>query len=99
MGLRFGSYKQLKDAIEWLKAEGVQFIEQPAELSPGVDYCAYCLDPAGHCIQLFYAMEHLGWDGSRKRVEMRQEPKHPWPETLDALDDSYADQDFMGPIG
>jgi catechol 2,3-dioxygenase-like lactoylglutathione lyase family enzyme len=99
MGLRLGSYKQLRDAVAWLKAEGVDFIDQPAELSAGVDYCAYCLDPAGHCIQLFYAMEQLGWDGSRKPVEMRRETQLPWPETLDALEDSYADQNFMGPLG
>jgi catechol 2,3-dioxygenase-like lactoylglutathione lyase family enzyme len=99
MGMRVGSYQQLKDAVDWLKAEGVTFIEQPPELNPGIDYCAYALDPEGHCIQLHYYMEQLGWDGQRRPIELRRTVETPWPATIAALEDTYADQTFMGPLG
>lgn len=99
MGMRVGSYKQLKDAVEWLKAEGVTFIEQPPELNPGIDYTAFALDPGGHVIQLFYYMEQLDWEGKRRPVEHRRKVETPWPDTLPALEDTYADQTFMGPLG
>lgn len=99
MGMRVGSYKQLKDAVEWLKAEGVEFIEQPPELNPGIDYCAYALDKEGHCIQLHYYMEQVSWDGTRRPEDKRRKVQTPWPETLDAIADTYADQTFMGPLG
>ena len=99
MGMRDGSYKQLKDAVEWLKAEGVTFIDQPAELNPGIDYTAFGLDPDGHAIQLYYYMEQLDWAGNRRPVEHRRKVESPWPETLPALEDTYADQTFMGPLG
>ena len=97
--MRVGSYKQLKDAVEWLKAEGVTFIEQPPELNPGIDYTAFGLDPDGHAIQLYYYMEQLDWEGKRRPVEHRRVVETPWPETLPALEDTYADQTFMGPLG
>ena len=97
--MRVGSYRQLKNAVAWLKAEGVRFIDQPAELNPGMDYCAYALDNEGHCIQLYYGMEEVDWNGNRRPVELRRKVQKPWPDTLDALDDSYADQRFMGPLG
>lgn len=99
MGMRVGSYKQLKDAVEWLKGEGVKFIEQPEELNPGMDYCAYALDSEGNAIQLHYYMEGLNVDGSRRPESMRRKVQTPWPETIAALDDSYADQNYMGPLG
>lgn len=99
MGMRVGSYRQLRDAVAWLRAEGVRFIEQPPELSPGIDYCAYALDNDGHCIQLFYEMEQLGWDGQTRPAALRRSAQTPWPETLEASPDSYIDQAFMGPIG
>lgn len=99
MGMRVGSYQQLRDAVSWLKAEGVQFIEQPPELNPGIDYCAYALDRDGHCIQLYYHMDRLGWDGRPRPADARRVAQTPWPDALPARDDSYEDQAFMGPLG
>jgi len=99
MGMRVGSYKQLKDAVEWLKGEGVTFIEQPTELNPGIDYTAFGLDPDGHAIQLYYYMESVDWEGKRRPVEYRRKVENPWPDALPALEDTYADQTFMGPLG
>lgn len=99
MGMRVGGYSQLRAAVDWLKSEGVRFIEQPPELNPGIDYCAYALDSDGHCIQLYYGMESLGWDGRPRPAELRRKVETPWPEALDAVEDSYVDQTFMGPLG
>ena len=64
MGVEVGSYQQLRDAVAFLKRQGVRFTDAiPAELYPGVDYAAHILDPAGHCLMLYYYMERIGWDG------------------------------------
>lgn len=99
MGLQLGSYAQLRAALDWLKGQDVRFIDLPAELNPGIDYCAHILDRDGHCLQLFYYMEQLGWDGRPRPAELRRPIQTPWPETLEALEDTYADQTFQGPLG
>jgi catechol 2,3-dioxygenase-like lactoylglutathione lyase family enzyme len=97
-GLRLGSYKQLKDAVDYLTANGCKFIEQPEELAPGIDYSAYVLDPDGHCIQLYYYMELLGRDGKPQPAE-NLKMQNPWPETVEPHEDTYTAQTFMGPLG
>ena len=59
------------------------------------------MDPEGHCIKLYYYMEQVGWDGKPRPEEMRREslPVSQWPEVLDPLSDTYADQTFQGPLG
>ena len=41
----------------------------PPELHPGIDYAAQVFDPDGHCIQLYHAMEQIGWDGKPRSKE------------------------------
>src|SRR6202035_3829930 len=73
-GVEVGSYAQLREAVAFLKAHGVTFIDTiPPELYPGIDYSAFALDPDGHCIQLYYYMEQIGWDGRvRPAAERRR---------------------------
>jgi len=52
-GLQLGSYKQLKDAIAFLKENGVTIKYLPPELFPGIDYCAFAIDPDGFAFQLY----------------------------------------------
>lgn len=53
MGIQVGSYRQLRDAVAFLKKNGVRMSDAiPPELYPGVDYAAHFLDPAGHCLML-----------------------------------------------
>jgi len=46
-------------------------------------------------------MEQMGWDGKPRPQEMRREslPLSQWPEVLDPMSDTYADQTFQGPLG
>lgn len=99
MGMQVGSYRQLRNAIGWLREQGARFVEVPAEISPGIDYCAHVLDPEGHCVQLYYSMEQVGWDGRARPAAQRRAVQTPWPETLEPMTDTYVDQAFMGPLG
>ena len=44
----------------------------PPELHPCIDYAAHELDPDGHCIQLYHAMEQIGWDGKSRPHELHR---------------------------
>jgi hypothetical protein len=100
MGVEVGSYQQLRDAVAFLKRHDVRFTDSiPAELYPGVDYAAHVLDPAGHCLMLYYYMERIGWDGRPRPPELRRKVGKEWPATVDAMADTYAGPTFMGPLG
>jgi len=100
MGVQVGSYQQLRDAVAFLKKEGVRFSEAiPAELYPGVDYAAHIVDPAGHVLMLHYYMERVGWDGKPRPAALRRTVSREWPATLQPMSDTYVDQTFMGPLG
>lgn len=99
-GVEVSTYAQLRDAVAYLKAHGVRFVDSiPPELYPGIDYAAFALDPDGHCIQLYYYMGQVGWDGRVRPAAERRPVSRDWPETLEALSDSYVDQVFQGPFG
>jgi catechol 2,3-dioxygenase-like lactoylglutathione lyase family enzyme len=99
-GVELGSYAQLRQAIAFLKAHGVTFFDSvPPELYPGIDYSAFALDPDGHCIQLYYYMEQIGWDGRVRPPSERRQVNGEWPEALEPLSDTYVDQVFQGPLG
>ncbi len=99
-GVEVGSYAQLRGAVAFLKSHGVKFIDAiPPELYPGIDYAAFALDPDGHCIQLYYYMEQIGWDGRVRPAAERRRVARDWPEVLEPLSDSYVDQVFQGPLG
>jgi hypothetical protein len=99
-GVEVGSYSQLREAVAFLKSHGVTFVDSiPPELYPGIDYSAFALDPDGHCIQLYYYMEQVGWDGRVRPAGQRRRVSAVWPETLEPLSDTYVDQVFQGPLG
>ncbi|HWH77151.1 MAG TPA: VOC family protein, partial [Candidatus Binatus sp.] len=99
-GLQLANYQQLKDAVKFLRDNGVRVESDiiPPELHPGIDYAAYAFDPDGHCLELYYYMEQLGWDGKPRPKELRRkvDPNH-WPEMLEALSDTYSGEPFIGP--
>lgn len=97
-GLQLANYRQLRAAVEFLRAHGARTIALPPELHPGMDYCAHVLDPDGHCLQLYHEMEQIGWDGRPRPKELRRSPPAgEWPETVEETGDSYRGEPFLGP--
>lgn len=99
-GLQLGGYKQLRDAVSFMKDNGAQIRYLPPELFPGMDYCAFAIDPDGYAMQLYYYMEQVGWDGKPRPAELRPKIDNAnWPETVAGQSDSFLGEPFMGPLG
>jgi catechol 2,3-dioxygenase-like lactoylglutathione lyase family enzyme len=99
-GNQVGNYQQLRNAVDFLKANGVTIKYLPPELFPGIDYSAFALDPDGHTVQLYYYMEQVGWDGKvRPRGERRQIDNAKWPEVIPAMGDTFDGETLLGPLG
>jgi catechol 2,3-dioxygenase-like lactoylglutathione lyase family enzyme len=97
LGLQVANYRQLRDAVAFLRSAGVRMIEVPPELHPGIDYAAHVLDPDGHVLQLYHEMEQIGWDGRPRPRELRSRPRGEWPETLAETSDTYKGEPYLGP--
>jgi catechol 2,3-dioxygenase-like lactoylglutathione lyase family enzyme len=99
-GLRLGSYQQLKGAVSFLKQNGVTVKYLPPELFPGIDYCAFAIDPDGFAFQLHYYMEQVGWDGRPRPASQRPKIDNAkWPETVEGRSDTFLGEVYMGPLG
>ena len=99
-GLQLANYRQLKDAVNFLRDNGVRVETDiiPPELHPGIDYAAYAFDPDGHCIELYYSMEQLGWQGKPRPKELRRKVNpNQWPDILEPLSDTYTGEPYIGP--
>lgn len=98
-GLQLANYRQLRDAVKFFRDNQVEVTESlPHELHPGIEYSATVRDPDGHTIQLYYAMEQIGWDGKPRPKNLRQ-PRNlnEWPDTLDYDVNAYLGEPFSGP--
>lgn len=98
-GLQLANYRQLRDAVKFFRDNQVEVRESlPHELHPGIEYSATVRDPDGHTIQLYYAMEQIGWDGKPRPKNLRQ-PRNlnEWPDTLDYDVNAYLGEPFSGP--
>lgn len=98
-GIQVGTYRQLCDAVDFLREQGLQELALPTELHPGIEYAAHFMGPEGHCLQLYFDMERIGWDGQPRPAHTRRQPVKPWPRTIEPLSDTYADRIFFGPLG
>ena len=98
-GAQVGDYAQLRASVRFLEENGVEVVRLPPELSPGIDYSAFAIDPDGHAIQLYYYMEQIGWDGQPRKASERRQAGGDWPEALDPLPDTFAGEPFLGPLG
>jgi catechol 2,3-dioxygenase-like lactoylglutathione lyase family enzyme len=99
-GVQVGNYQQLRDAVAFLKTNGVTVKHLPPELFPGIDYCAFAIDPDGFAFQLYYYMEQVGWDGTPRPSSQR--PKidiAKWPEAVQGRSDTFLGEPFLGPLG
>jgi catechol 2,3-dioxygenase-like lactoylglutathione lyase family enzyme len=101
LGLQLANFRQLKDTVRFLQERGVAVRDDiPCAFHAGIDYAAHVMDPDGHCLQLYCAMEQIGWDGKPKPKELRRplQLKH-WPDRLDADSGIYLGEPFLGPWG
>ena len=84
----------------FLKENGIIVRYLPPELSPGIDYSAFAIDPDGNAIQLYYYMEQIGWDGRPRPADLRRKVDNAsWPESIEPLSDTYRGTVFQGPSG
>ncbi len=99
-GVRVNDYRQLRAAIEFLRAEGVEIRPLPAALCPGIEWSALAIDPERHAIQLYFAMEQVGWDGrTRPRDTPTELAVDEWPETIELSPALLGGEVFLGPWG
>ena len=99
-GLQVGSYRQLRDAVAFLKGEGVTIKYLPPELFPGIDYCAFAIDRDGYAFQLYYYMEQVGWDGRPRPAHLRARIDNAgWPESVPGASDTFLGEPYLGPLG
>ena len=99
-GVQVANYRQLKDACDFLEQNGVRVDRNPpAATRPGMDYVAHAFDPDGHCVQIYSYMEQVGWDGKVRPENQRRTVEATWPETLEALPDSFQGEPYLGPWG
>jgi len=99
-GIQVGSYQQLRDAIDFLRAAGVKVRTLPPELFPGIDYSAFAIDPDGFAFQLYYYMEQIGWDGKPRPAHLRPKVDNSrWPESVPGQPDTFLGEPFLGPLG
>jgi catechol 2,3-dioxygenase-like lactoylglutathione lyase family enzyme len=100
VGFQVANYKQLRNAVGFLESEGFSSFETPPEFQSGIDFAAHFLDPDGHCIRLYHAMEHVDWNGSPRLPEQRTIlPVDRWPEALSDGPSAYSANIFQGPLG
>ncbi|MDR7083270.1 catechol 2,3-dioxygenase-like lactoylglutathione lyase family enzyme [Arthrobacter ginsengisoli] len=98
-GMKVASYRQLRDAAEYLRGKDVEFVELPGELFPGMSYATHVKDPDGHVIQLYFGMEQVGWDGApneKRQVTVTSDPAT-WPESIEEDGSVFNGEVFMGP--
>jgi catechol 2,3-dioxygenase-like lactoylglutathione lyase family enzyme len=97
-GVQLANYRQLRDAVGFLRERGVQVRDLPPELSPGIDYSCLAIDPDGHAVQLYYYMQQA----PRPAVALAApgaESIDAWPVTVDARPDTFLGEPYLGPWG
>lgn len=101
LGLQLANYRQLQDAVKFFRQQGIDVTESlPPELHPGIEYSATVRDPDGHTLQLYYAMEQIGWQAQPRSKESRKPQKlSEWPEVLDVDPNAYLGEPYLGPWG
>jgi catechol 2,3-dioxygenase-like lactoylglutathione lyase family enzyme len=97
-GLQLATYRQLRDAVGFLRERGVQVRDLPPQLSPGIDYSALAIDPDGHAVQLYYYMQQLPPPASSLPAP-GAERIDSWPATIDARPDAFLGEPYLGPWG
>jgi len=101
-GIQVATYRQLKHALDYLQERGCQFVDIPAELTPGIEYSAFLKDPSGHLIQLYYAMNQIASAGHSPNLAQRPGVVghwQAWPEAILPGSGSFMGEPYLGPWG
>ncbi len=98
-GLQVGSYRQLRDAADFLAKERCTMVELPREVHTGIDYALHVVDPQGHCVQIYHEMEHVGSSGRPLSAAERRQVTTVWPDQLDRTTATTPNLTFQGPLG
>ena len=69
-GNQLGGYDQLRNAVDYLKENGVTVKYLPPELFPGIDYSAFAVDPDNHLVQTLL-LHGAGWLGQPRSLHVR----------------------------
>lgn len=93
LGVRVANFRQLRDAVDHLVGLGAEPVDVPAELVPGFDYVEHLRDPDGNLIQLYYYLAQA----NSSPVATRSGNCSGWPEYVDAPDDVFGGEVFIGP--
>ncbi|MZG19367.1 extradiol dioxygenase [Streptomyces sp. SID5914] len=97
-GLQMGSYRQLRDAVAYLRENGVRVVDDlDPHTHPGIDRAAWAFDPDGHCMLLYWSMEQVGWDGKPRPYTETTLDQPRWPDTVEETPDAYRGEVFLGP--
>ena len=94
-GLQLANYRQLRNALAFLRDRGVEVRSLPPELSPGIDYSFLAIDPEGHAMQLYYYMQQTAGASHVEGVESLDG----WPETVEPRPDTFGGESYLGPWG
>jgi catechol 2,3-dioxygenase-like lactoylglutathione lyase family enzyme len=98
-GVQVASYRQLREARSFFAERGYAPIDVPQALHTGISYAFHVRDPEGHCVQVSFGMEQLGWQGQPRPASQRPKVDNAhWPETLSEVS-LFDGEPFLGPLG
>jgi catechol 2,3-dioxygenase-like lactoylglutathione lyase family enzyme len=95
LGLQLANYRQLRAAVNFMKSKGAEEVTVPSELVPGFDYVTHLRDPDGNLVQLYYYQRQYGPSDAAPRTVSGSAAD--WPEEVDAPEDVFGGQQFLGP--
>jgi phosphate/sulfate permease len=99
-GVQMGNYRQLQDAVTFLKERGREIVELPGELFPGMDYVAAVTDPDGVRLILYHYMEQVPGNVSwLNDTSIANTAIASWPKTIEAQADTFMGEAYLGPWG
>ncbi|MDP4594893.1 MAG: VOC family protein [Beijerinckiaceae bacterium] len=99
-GVQLANYRQLQDALAFLKQRGREIVEMPGALFPGMDYAAAVIDPDGVRLILYSYMEQVPGHAIRLPAgEPANMKPSSWPKTIAPRADTYMGEAYLGPWG
>ncbi|MGE3643076.1 MAG: VOC family protein [Beijerinckiaceae bacterium] len=99
-GVQLANYRQLRDAVAFLKDRGREIVEMPGALFQGMDYAAAVTDPDGVRCILYSYMEQVPGN-AHMLPEGAPANTNPvtWPERIEPRPDTYMGEAYLGPWG